>query len=237
MGARLKNRLIVAFVALVAMGVGAAGWLALDRYHERYVATPGDGGGLPVDRIVSARLTGVGRLKVAELSGTVQSSASDTRGFGWLQSRQTVKMPYSVEYFIDVSHIAPGNVRWDSRARTLHVDAPDIIVAPPNIDEAGRTLIDTQGLIVTRKASEALALQVSRHAVAGATREAMAPHWVAEAREHGRTALARLLAAPLPALGLGDARVIVTYPNEREQGPREHWDVSRSVAEVLANAN
>lgn len=235
MAATVNARWLRALVAIAALAViVAAGVFVWDRYTERYVATPAPDGGPPVTQIVSARLAGVGRLKVAELSGTVQSTASDERGFGWLRSRQVAKMPYTVDYFIDVSRIDPADIRWDARTRTLHVAAPDIVIAPPNTDEAERSLVETRGVFVTRKAAETLSLRVSRNAKAGAAREARSPRWVAEAREKGRTALARLLAAPLPSLGLGDARVVVTYPGERPRDG-ERWDVSRSVEEVLAN--
>ena len=37
-------------------------------------------------RIITARLSGASALKVASLSGTLQATASDVRGFGWLRS-------------------------------------------------------------------------------------------------------------------------------------------------------
>ena len=229
----MNARWLRALVALAALAViGAAAFWVWDRYTERYAVTIPADGGPPVTQIVTARLAGVGRLKVAELSGTIQSTASDARGFGWLRSRQVAKMPYSVDYFVDVSRIGPGDIRWDAQTRTLHVAAPDIAIAAPNTDEAERSLVETRGLFVTRKAAEALSQRISQNAKAGAARAARSPRWVAQAREKGRTALARLLAAPLPALGLGDARVVVTYPGERPRDG-ERWDVSRSVEEVL----
>lgn len=235
MAAQLTDRMLRLLVALAALAViAAAAYLAYDRYTERYVATPGPEGGPAVDQIVSARLAEMGRLQVAQLSGTVQSTATDTRGFGWLESRQVAKMPYSVDYLIDLSQIGAGDLHWDAASRTLRVDAPDIIVAPPNTDEAERSLVETRGVFVTRKAAEALSKKVSQHAKAGAAREAAKPRWVKEAQEKGRAAIARLMAAPLGAIGYPDARIIVTYPGERRDG--ERWDVSRSVEEVVGNA-
>lgn len=224
---------------LIALAIAAAlallAFLAFDRYRERYVATT-DEGGNAVTRLVSARLSGASSLKVATLSGTIQSSATDVRGMGLLRSNQVVKMPYSVDYFVDVSRIGPGAVEWDAKSGTLIVSAPDVTVARPNIDEGGRTLVETTGLIVTRKAAEALSQQVSRNASSRAELAASAPERIAQAREHARAALATLLAAPLKTLGHGDARVIVTFPPERRRANGERWDVSRSVEEVVGTA-
>jgi hypothetical protein len=56
---------------------------------------------------------------------------------------------------------------------------------------------------------------------------------MAQAREMGRRALARLLAQPLAAAGQGDVRVVVTFPPERAGQNREQWDVSRSPEQVM----
>ena len=43
-----------------------------------------------------------------------------------------------------------------------------------------------------------------------------------------------LMSAPLEALGYGDARVIVTFPPERQLRDGERWDQSRRVEEVVS---
>ena len=119
------------------------------------------------------------RLKVAELSGTIQSTAADVRSFGLLKSDQVIKMPYSVDYFVDASAIAADNIEWNEATRTLIVDAPDVDGGPPNTDEGARTLVRTSGLYVTREAGEALARQTSRNAQARVTKEAQSPERMA----------------------------------------------------------
>jgi hypothetical protein len=223
-------------VALAAAAiVVAAGVFVYGRVTERYVETKSEAGGPGVSQIVSARLVGLGTLEVAQLSGIVQATASDIRGFGWLRSDQVVKMPYSVGYFVDVSKIGADDLTWDADARTLVVDAPDVTVAPPNTDEGRRTLVKTSGLFVTRAAGEALSQRASLHAEAVANREAKSPERMAQAREHARRAIASLMAKPLAAAGFGNARVIVTFPPERTDDRR--WDVTRPIPDVLANAN
>ena len=226
-----RRMLIVA--ALLALIVLAA-VIGYQRYAERYVVTEKAEDGAAVTRLVTVRLSGMSRLKVAELSGIVQSTASDIRGFGWLRSDQVVKMPYSVDYFVDVSTIGPGDVEWVEESRTLIVNAPDVIVAPPNTDEGQRTLVRTTGVFVTRQAGEELSRRTSLNAQAEAAAEASSPERMAQAREHARRAVSRLMSAPLEALGYGDARVIVTFPPERSLRDGERWDQSRRPEEVLA---
>jgi len=223
----------VAIMLAILVGVGA--WLGYQRYTERYVVTTEADTGVAVTRLISARLSGSSSLKVASLSGTLQATASDVRGFGWLRSDQVVKMPYSVDYFVDLSRIGEGQLSWSPDTHTLVVDAPDVTVAAANVDEAARTLVRTSGMFVTRDAAAALSQQVSRAAQAKARAEAASPERLAQAREMARTNIARLLGAPLAAAGIDGARVVVTFPVERGTRDGERWDVSAPVADVLAN--
>lgn len=225
----LRNLLIAAALAVIA----AAAWLSWDRFAETRLETLPEEGGAPVTQIVTAKLTGSGTLKVAELSGIVQATASDIRGLGWLRSDQVVKMPYSVGYFVDLSKLGSDDLQWDAQSRTLIVDAPDVTAAAPNTDEGRRTLVETSGLFVTRSAAEALSQRTSIRAAAVAQKEAASPERMAQAREMGRQAVARLLVQPLAAAGLGDVRVVVTFPPERAAQNRERWDVSKSVDQVM----
>ena len=227
--AALRVLLGAALLAIVAL----SGWLLWGRYAQTQLPTLPDDGGSPVTQIVTARLTGMGTLKVAELTGTVQATASDTRGLGMLRSDQTVKMPYSVGYFVDLSRLGAGDLEWNATTRTLIVDAPDVTAAPANTDEGRRTLVETSGLFVTRQAAETLSQRTSARASTVAGREANSPERMAQAREHGRRAIARLLGQPLTAAGLGDVRVVVTFPPERSASGHEQWDVSRSPGQVV----
>ena len=231
-GVTASRRRILA-LAVVLAAVGLFGYLAYQRYDERYVVEQEEDGAA-VTKLVTARLSGMSNLKVAELSGTVQSTASDVRGFGWLRSDQVVKMPFSVDYFVDVSRIGAGDVEWVEESRTLIVNAPDVVVARPNTDEGQRSLVRTRGMFVTREAGEELGRRTSLNAQRKAGAEASSPERMAQAREHARRALSNLMSAPLEALGYGDARVIVTFPPERQLRDGERWDQSRRVEEVVS---
>ena len=208
--------------AVILLLVGGAMLIGWQRYDRDYVVAVEEDG-VAVTKVIAAKIAGVSSLKVSELSGTVQSTAQDVRGFGLLKSDQVVKMPFSVDYFVDVGGLGEGDLEWNEATRTLIVNAPDVKPGKPNVDESRRTL------------GEELSRRVSARAQSSAQREAQAPERMAQAREYGRGALTKLMAAPLAAAGYGDARVIVTFPPERAGRNRERWDVTTPVNEVLAN--
>ncbi len=223
-----------ALALLLVLLVGTAMLVGWQRYNRDYVVTTQEDGSA-VTRIIAERFAGTSSLKVSELSGTIQSSAQDVRGFGWLKSDQVVKMPFSVDYFVDASKIGPDDLQWVEASRTLIVNAPEVTAARPNVDESRRTLVRTNGLYVTRKAGEELNRRTSIHAQAKAEAEARSPERMAQARENARASLAKLLGAPLATLGYGDAQVVVTFPAERPLRDSEQWDVTTPINQVLAN--
>lgn len=212
--------------AVILLLVGAAMLVGWQRYDRDYVVAVEEDG-VAVTKVIAAKIAGVSSLKVSELSGTVQSTAQDVRGFGLLKSDQVVKMPFSVDYFVDVGGLGEGDLEWNEATRTLIVNAPDVKPGKPNVDESRRTLVRTQGMFVTRQAGEELSRRVSAHAQSSAQREAQAPERMAQAREYGRGALTKLMAAPLAAAGYGDARVIVTFP---PNGPAQSRTMGRHHA-------
>lgn len=218
--------------ALLILFVGAAMLVGWQRYNRDYVVAVEDDGSA-VTKIIAEKIAGASDLRVSRLNGTIQSTAQDVRGFGWLKSDQVVKMPYSVDYFIDLSGLSARDLEWDEMRRTLIVNAPDVTPDKPNVDEARRTLVRTSGLFVTRAAGEELSRKISAHAQARAAASARSPERMAQAREYGRAAVGKVMGAPLAAMGFGDARVIVTFPSERRS--QDQWDVTTPINEVLAN--
>lgn len=231
-------RPIVAGALLLAVIGGL--WLAWLDYRDRHSPTtapvaPGQPQSQPVTQIVTARLSGMGDLRVARLSGIVQATSRDERLGGLLKSGQVVKMPYSVDYHVDLSALRARDLQWDPESRTLIVDAPDVSADRANLDEGAANVVQRSGIIVTRRAGEALAAQASRAADGAAQREASSPERMAQAREMARVAVARTLRAPLAAAGQSDARVVVTFPAERGVRDGERWDRSQTPGQVIAN--
>ncbi|GAA4771091.1 hypothetical protein GCM10023219_17200 [Stakelama sediminis] len=225
------NTIITVLATLLVLAVAYIGY---GRYAERKLPTREEDGSA-VTKLITARLSGSSELEVAELSGIIQSSAQDVRGFGMLKSDQIIKAPYSVGYFVDVSKIGPQDVEWVKDRHLLIVNAPDVTVGKPNIDEGARTMVRTEGLLVTRGASENLSQRTSASAEASAAREAQSPERIAQAREYARKAIARFLSVPLNRTGQGDTRIVVTFPSERASADGERWDVTKPIDEVLAN--
>jgi hypothetical protein len=219
---------ILFVAALIAAGLAFAGYRW---WTERYTVTVQEDG-TAVTQIVVATLSGASALKVATVSGVVQSSAADTRLGGLLSSDQVMKAPFSVDYMLDLRGLRPSDLQWDAAARRLTIDAPDVTVSPPNIDEARRTLVRTRGLFVTRRAAEELQRRTALGAERAARVEANRPERIRQARDHARRALEQLLSAPLAAAGLRVASVEVRFPDERNRS-REQWDMSRPPDEVV----
>lgn len=220
-------------LALLILAVGAAMLVGWQRYNRDYVVAVEDDGSA-VTKIIAEKIDGAAALRVSRLTGVVQSTAQDVRGFGLLKSDQVVKMPYSVDYFVDLSGLTARDLEWNPQTRTLIVNAPDVTADKPNVDEGRRTLVRTNGLFVTRQAGEELSRRVSAHAAARAQASARSPERMAQARDYGRAAVAKVMAAPLGAMGYADARVVVTFPPERRGENRERWDVTTPINEVLA---
>jgi hypothetical protein len=232
-------RPIVAVALLLAVIGGL--WLAWGDYRDRHTPTtapvePGQPTAQPVTQIVTARLSGMGDLRVARLSGIVQATSRDERLGGFLKSGQVVKMPYSVDYHVDLSALRARDLQWDPESRTLIVDAPDVGADRANLDEGAASVVQRSGILVTRTAGEALAKRASVAADGAAQREATSPERMAQAREMARAAVARTLRAPLAAAGIGDARVVVTFPAERGGRDGERWDRSLTPEQAIANA-
>lgn len=232
MEARAFVRELAALAVAVAILIG--GGVAWRHYTQSYTVDTDDQGDA-VAHIVAVAFQGRSALQVARITGTLQTTAQDTRGFGMLTSDRVMKAPFSVEYFVDVAGLSRRDVRWDAATRTLTVDVPEVTVGDPNIDEARATLVSTRGLFVTRGAGDALSRKASVKAAGLARAEARKPQWIAAARANARRDLTALLRAPLDAAGTPPAAIRIRFPDETGTDPArgEPMDRSRSLKQVL----
>ena len=222
---RTLVRIATGVVLLIAVVLG---WRS---YNERYRVTKAPDTDVAVSQVVRATFAGANDLKVASLTGTVQSVASST-SFGVLPTDRVMKAPFEVEYFVDLSRMGPSDFLWNAQTRVLTVHPPDVTVGSVNVDES-RTFIDrSNGLIVTRGAMAAMRQQASQRATAVAGKAARQPERIAAARRNARADLSTLLGGPLSAAGLTGVRIEVVFPGEGARS-REQWDVTRSIPEVL----
>lgn len=231
MGNKGLAQIVVAI--LVIIGAVFAGKLAWDKYTEQYAITR-EADGRAITRIVSAKFAGASAIKVGALTGTVQATASDTRGFGMFTSDKVVKAPFSVDYFVDMSKLRADAYSWDADRRVLTIEAPEIVPAVPNIDWSAQTANRTRGVFVTRDAADQLARKATVNARRAAVAEGVKPEHMAAARENARRVLSDLASAPIAATGERDIRVVVRFPFDA-RGPSEQMDRSRALEEVLGN--
>ena len=206
-----------------------------DRYQAAYVVEQNDDREA-IDRIVRTTFAKTTALKVATLSGTEQVTARDVRMGGWLTSAKVVKVPFTVDYFVDLGGLSPRKYQWDERRRRLTVEIPDISVAQANVDESAMTINQTSGVWVTRGAEAALAKTISAKAQSNAQAEGRKAEHLAAARESARRGLSTLLHGALAAAKQDDIAVAITFPFERASDG-ERWDTTRSIAEVLGNGS
>lgn len=219
--------LAVAFAIVLASVAGYRWW------NDRHVVETDDSG-LAVAQVVAATLHTSAELRVSRLSGTVQATGATSRLWGWLKSTRVVKAPFEVDYFVDVRGLDTGDFRYDPARRTLAVEVPDVVAGRPNIDHARVTLDETTGVYVSRDAMVELQRRVAGTASNVVAERAGDPENMRKARENGRAAIARLFGGALGAAGL-PVRVEVRYAGEARPADGEHWDVSRSLEDVLGN--
>jgi hypothetical protein len=184
-------------------------------------------------RVLSATFHRQSALKVGEIDGAFDVTSIDPGQIPLLRSAQKVKLPFSIAYNVDLSGMTADRYRWDKDSRTLVVEAPDVVVGRPNIDEARRQTLATQGIFVTRGAADNLSRRAAQQANRAAATEAAKPANIERARDNARKVIAGMLATPLELSGMGKVNVVVRLPQDRP-ATTQQWDVGPSIAEVLA---
>ena len=227
-----KRRFPVATLTVLAVLAVLAGLFLWNRSVERQRAEElAQAQGLV--RVLSATFRKQNALKVGEVEGAFDVTSIDPGPIPILKSAQKVKLPYSIDYSIDLSGMSADRYRWDKDSRTLVVEAPDVTVGRPNIDEAQRQTLATQGLFVTRGAADNLSRRAAVQANRAATAEATKAVHLDKARANARAVIADMLETPLDLAGMDNVTVVVRLPQDAGRST-ERWDVSPSIAEVLA---
>jgi hypothetical protein len=223
----VDRRLLIAILVVLGLVAGLLLYQREQRKQEEYQTSLG------LARVLSATFEKQSKLNVGEVRGGLDVTTVDPGMFRFLRSSQKVTLPYSVGYQLDLSGLDASDYRWDAKSRTLRVTIPDVVPTKPNIDETQRRTLGTAGVFVTREAFDNLNRRAAVLATGAASAEAKKPEHLNAARANAKTAVARLLDAPLSVAGLGDVRVEVAFPFEGAP-PGEQWDVGPSIAEVLA---
>lgn len=226
-----SNRaILLALLAALLVGLGLIAWTTHRQQQQREEELAQAQG---LVKVLSATFERQSALKVGSVEGSLDVTSIDPGRFEFLRSAQKVKLPYSIDYTVDLSRMTPAQYRWDRESQTLVVEAPDVSVGTPNIDESRRKLLATQGIFVSRRAAENLSRRAAGQANRAAVAEANKPVHLNRARENAREVIASMLTTPLEVAGLGNVKVVVRFPQDGTP-VTERWDVSPSIAEVLA---
>ena len=186
-----------------------------------------------IAQVLTSTFAGKTDLRVASVNGTIDVTSVNQGSLFSSKLRGT--LPFSVDYFVDLSGLSLDDAKYDPATKRLLVTIPDVRVAEPNIDLAKGRMGNAQGWWVSRQASQALVTRSVKLADAQAEATAREPGNLNRARDEGRARVAKLLELPLKAANVGDVTVTVRYANEGTSSD-ERWDVSRSVQEVLDEA-
>jgi hypothetical protein len=186
-----------------------------------------------IARVLTTSFAGKTDLRVAAVNGTIDVTSVNQGSVFNSSLRGT--LPFSVDYFVDLSGLTPSDVRYDAGAKRLLVTVPDVTVADPRIDLARGEMDNAKGWWVSRAASQALVTRSMKMAGSQAEATANEPANLNRAREEGRQRIAKLLDVPLSAAGYDGMTVEVRYIGEGQSND-ERWDVSRSIQEVLDEA-
>ena len=228
-----KARIATIIVLVIAVALVALfGWKREQQRQREEQLAQAQG----LVRVLSATFAKQNSLKVGEVSGALDVTTVDPGRFDFLRSAQKVKLPYSVDYTVDLSRMTAAQYRWDRDSRTLVVEAPEVVAGRPNIDETQRRTLATQGVFVSRRAADNLSRRAAVQANRAAIEEAGKATHINRARENDRTVIAGMLETPLEVSGIDDVNVVVRFPRDGARSG-ERWDVSPSIAEVLANRN
>ena len=223
----IDRRILLAVLLVLAALAGLFLYQREQKRQEEYQTSLG------LARVLSATFEKQSKFNFGEVRGALDVTTLDPGMFKFLRSAQKVTLPYSVAYQLDLGDLDTSDYRWDAGRRALLVTIPDVVPTRPNIDETRRRTLATDGVFVTREAFDNLNRRAAVLATRTANAEANKPEHLNAARANAKAAVARLLEAPLSVAGLGDVRVEVAFPFEGGRAG-EHWDVSPSIAEVLA---
>jgi hypothetical protein len=217
-------------ILVVAILVGA-GFYYRD-YHDRQEQKEVERSEL--DKIVVALREDRNRLQVHRIGGETTTVRSVRGGPGDILSGSIqVRQPFTVDYFVDMNDVSLNDYIWDHRTRTLMVRTPFPQPDAPNVD-GSRQIVATQGIWITRGMQNELRKQAAAGAKQQAVDEAKKPENIVAATRAARTAIVTDVRKPLAAVGLSDITVVATDATGVGQSAQRRWDVSRSIAQVLA---
>ena len=194
-------------------------------------------GGPKPETIASASLESMraqNRL-IAFVARYVSVTSSKSSRFGFSTER-TLILPGDVRYELDLSKLAPGDVKWDGSSHTLSVALPEIEIAGPEVDLNAAREYGAGGVLAALTNADQQLDQANRQAaVTDLRKQASAAVPMRLARQAARTAVERSFAMPLMAAGFEDAKVVAHFPTDGTDDP-SYLDRSTPYEEAIREA-
>lgn len=170
-----------------------------------------------VETIATASLQGLreqARL-TAFLARFVAVVSSEQSRLG-LSAEQTMIMPGTVRYEIDLAKLTQKDVRWDEGTQTLAVTLPPIILSGPEVDVSAIRQYDGGGILMAlTDAGKTLDAANRKRGQEELLKQAKAEPLMRMARDASRSAVERSFAMPLRAAGI-KATVVATFADEHK---------------------
>jgi hypothetical protein len=225
-----KQILIAVAVIVLVIWVATCQWRAAEeRRRDEEIATA-EG----LAQVVSTTFAGRTDLKVSNVSGTIDVTSVD-RGTIFA-SELKATLPYSVDYFVDLSGLGTEDARYDPASRTLVVEIPEVRIAQPNIDLTKGRVGQAEGFWVSRRASANLVNRALRLTNEKANQNARKPEYVERARQEARNRIGALLETPLKAAGFENVKVVARFAGEEHGADPSYIDLSTPYNEAIEEA-
>ena len=228
---KLTPRQIVLAAAVLILIAVAASWqwrAAEERRRDEEIATA-EG----IAQVLTATFAGRTDLKVSNISGTIDVTSVDRGPI--FSSEQRATLPFSVDYYVDLSAVDLGDTRYNPQSRTLTIEVPPVRIAEPNIDLTKGKVGTAEGFWVSRRASADLIRRGLTLTRTQAAQTAARPENLQRAQVEARQRIQDLLKLPLDAAGHDEVRIAVRFAGEPGDDP-SYLDASVTYNEAIAEA-
>ena len=209
---RFTPRQIALAVAALVLILLVATWqwrAAEERRRAEEIATA-EG----LAQVLTATFAGRTDLKVSNISGTIDVTSVDRGPI--FRTEQRATLPFSVDYYVDLSQVNVGDTRYNPQSRDLTIEVPQVRIAEPNIDLTKGKVGAAEGFWVSRRASADLIRRGLTLTQAQAEKTAAKPENIRRAQAEARQRIQALLELPLQAAGHGDVSVVVRFAGEAD---------------------
>lgn len=224
-----KQIALAAAILVLVLLVATCQWRAAeDRRRDEEIATA-EG----LAQVLTATFAGRTDLKVSNISGTIDVTSVDRGPI--FSSEQRATLPFSVDYYVDLSKVDIGDTRYNPQSRVLTVEVPAVRIAEPNIDLTKGKVGTAEGFWVSRRASSDLIRRGLTLTRTQAAQTAAKPENVERARSEARQRIQALLKLPLEAAGHDDVSIAIRFAGEPGDDP-SYLDASVTYNEAIAEA-